>query len=67
MTDIEHRLDVLEHQMKALRQQQRDLQEWVDTISTRPLLRLFWFLSGWRLWSEGRWYKRKYQEDNDGN
>lgn len=67
--DMEHRLAVLERQMTILRQQQRDMQEWVDTISTNPFLRLYWFLSGWRLWREGRWYKNKYQKEtkNDGD
>jgi hypothetical protein len=62
MTDnAEHRLDVLERQVTTLRQQVRDLQEWIDTISSHPVKRVWWFLCGWRLWSEGRWYGRKYK------
>ncbi len=53
----ESRLDALERQMKALRKEVRRIDEHVDTISSPPWKRVWFFLQGFRLWRLGVWYR----------
>lgn len=56
---VEHRVEVLERQVKALRIQQQQFGEWLDTIASPPWKRLYWFVRGYRLWRVGRWYGKE--------
>lgn len=56
MVNLEQRVEVLERQMLALRRQIQRNEEWLNTISSPPWKRLWWFLCGYRVWRVGRWY-----------
>jgi hypothetical protein len=53
---IEQRVDVLERQVRSLRQDAQSLQERVDTVCSPLWKRLLWFAQGYRFYRVGRWY-----------
>jgi hypothetical protein len=52
----DQRIDVLERQVRSLRRQVQIHDEWIDTMSSSFIKRLFWVLQGYRLHRVGRWY-----------
>lgn len=55
-TPSDQRIDVLERQVRSLRREVQRHDEWIDTMSSSYLKRLFWVLQGYRLHRVGRWY-----------
>lgn len=55
---MEQDIDVLKRQMKSLRLQVGRHEEWIDTVSSSFLKRIWWWLQGYRLHKVGRWYKK---------
>lgn len=56
----ERRIDVLERQVKALRQQMTVIDHWRDTLSSPLYKRLWWWLLGFRLTTLGTWYRASW-------
>jgi hypothetical protein len=56
MSNEQQRIDVLERQMRELRRQVRNHDEWIDTKSSSFLKRAWWVLQGYRWHRVGRWY-----------
>lgn len=54
-TDAE--LECIKIQLRALRLEMRRQTELLDTISSPPWKRLWFFLQGFRLWRLGVWYR----------
>ena len=51
------RIDLLERQVRALREQATRFDHWHDTMHSAWYMRLWWWLQGFRLLSLGRWYR----------
>jgi len=56
---IEHRVEILERQVKSLRNRSRDTWQLLDVLATPPWRRLLFFLQGFQLWKVGRWYGKE--------
>ena len=56
---VEHRVEILECQVKSLRNRTRDTWQLLDVLATPPWRRLKFFLQGFRLWKVGRWYGKE--------
>lgn len=52
---VEQRLDVLERQVRSLRVQAQQMDEWVDTLASPPWKKFWWLMQGWRWYRLGRW------------
>lgn len=55
---IEHRVDLLERQVKKLRDGEIRNREWLDTIASPWYKKLYWWLQGYKWYTVGRWYGR---------
>jgi hypothetical protein len=56
LEEIERRLQIAEGQIKALRQQIHDHEEYIDTVTSPLWKRLIWWCQGYYLRKVGRWY-----------
>jgi hypothetical protein len=63
-TDVsaEHRLFVLERQVKSLQREAQRQSEWIDTHNTALVKRLWFVIQGYRFRRLGRWYKARWNE-----
>lgn len=52
---------MLVRQVHNLRQEVRRQDKLLETIATPPWKRVWFFVQGYRLWSLGRWRKRRWQ------
>lgn len=59
----EHRIEVLERQVIALRREVRMLHEWHDTVKSPLWRRVWWWLLGYRFDSLGTWYAARWNCD----
>jgi hypothetical protein len=53
---LEHRVAILERQMKSVRRGQQQNAEWLDTVCSPLWKRVWWFVCGYRFYRVGRWY-----------
>ena len=53
---LEHRVAILERQVKSLRRGQQQNSEWLDTVCSPLWKRLLWLAQGYRFYRVGRWY-----------
>jgi len=53
---LEHKVEMLERQMKSLRRQVHYQEEMIDTCWSPWWKRLFWWFQGYRLYRLGRWH-----------
>lgn len=53
--NLPHEIDVLKRQVRALRRQVQEHDEWLDTVNSPVHKRLLWWLQGYRFYRLGRW------------
>lgn len=56
--NFEQRISVLERQVLALRRDYQKQQEWLDTVNSHWVKRIWWFFCGFRYHRLGRWYQK---------
>lgn len=56
---IDQRIEVLERQMRALRQQVQGHDEFIDTVSSPLWKRVLWWFQGFYFRKVGRWYGKE--------
>lgn len=55
---LEQDIDVLKRQVRSLRRVQLVHSEWLDTVNSPLIKRLWWFVQGYRFHRLGRWYDK---------
>ena len=57
--NYEQEIDVLRRQVLSLRRQVGRHEEWLDTVNSPFIKRIWWWLCGYKFYTVGRWYGNK--------
>lgn len=61
--NVEQEVDVLKRQMQHQREHTHRLDDWMDTVNSPWIKRLWWWVLGYRYHRLGRWYGRRVDGD----
>jgi hypothetical protein len=56
LADLITRVEAIERQMRSLRVQAHEHEEYIDTVSSPIYKRVWWFCCGYHFRKVGRWY-----------